>query len=71
MFAWVLAFLRQLVELGWSIDLYKRYIDDVFALMFGLNKGWGFQKELHHGSVGEEARERTISVDTADLVINQ
>ena len=42
MLAWERALISKLYKLGWSLEIYKRYVDDIFTLLFNLNKGWHY-----------------------------
>ena len=42
MLAWDRLFLRKLLDLGWTLMLYKRYVDDIGAASMMLNPGWHY-----------------------------
>ena len=42
MLAWEHAFLNKLKSLGWSLSMYKRYVDDIQGVTMCLNKGWHY-----------------------------
>ena len=44
MLAWEQIFIKKLVTLGWSLKMYKRYVDDIQIIILGLNKGWFYDK---------------------------
>ena len=44
MLAWEKAFLDKLLKLGWSVNFYKRYVDDIMMVALNLNKGWYYSK---------------------------
>ena len=72
MLNWDNMFKRKLKSLGIHLDIYKRYVDDIFTGLNHINKGWKYNSKLNKMEFNQNDKDTDIKTGeerTAEILV--